>query len=220
MKTKNIKTIIAFAQSRGMMAMPVIEVLRAFSNMKHYRRPITRVHVVKYPKMAWSWCVMDTFLRNLKQRKEGIAELLKSFGINASVAIGGSLSLKYQLPQFYNREFHDVDMIVHPNTPGDGTKLRKALKALIHAGVCKSCSAYYDTSNSFMMGEINFKGKKYPVNIIIGKTNDLPFELPDTLFNSVYEVFEAKKEYLKAYKNKDRCVRAKDLIDLYIANIK
>lgn len=220
MKTRNIKSIIAFAQSRGMMAMPVVEVIEAFNNMKHYRRPTTKMHVVKYPKMAWSWCVMYTFLRNLKQRKEGIAELLESLGINASIAIGGSLSLKYQLPQFYNREFHDVDMIIHPNTPEDRNKLRKALKALIHAGVCKSCSAYYDTSSSFMMGEIGFRGKKYPVNLIIGKTNDLPFELPDTLFNSVSEVFEAKKEYIKVYKDKERCVRAKDLIDLYIANIK
>jgi hypothetical protein len=219
MKTKNIKTIIAFAQSRGMMAMSVVEVIKALNNMKPYRRPITRVHVIKYPKMAWSWCTMETFLRNLKQRKEGIAELLKSFGINASIEIGGSLSLKYQLPQFYDREFHDVDMVIHPRTLEDMDKLRAAIRTLIHVGVCKSCSAYYNTSNSFMMGEIGFRGNRYPVNILIGKINDLPFEFPNSIFNSPYEVFEAKKAYIKASMAKEKCKRAKDIIDLYKARI-
>ena len=80
MKTRNIKSIIAFAQSRGMMAMPVVKVIRALNSMKSYKCPKTTTQEVAYPKMEMSWVEMRDFLKMVIQRKNALRLLFESFG--------------------------------------------------------------------------------------------------------------------------------------------
>lgn len=216
MKTRNIKTIIAFAQSRGMMAMSVTEVIKAFGNMKYYHRPRVRVQEYKCSKCQLSWEQMNDLLNIILERKKGISKLLDKFEINASIVIGGSLSLKYTMKNFIGRDFHDVDLIINPSSEEDKTKLRKVLQLLIAAGTCKCNARYYTVEScSFELGnEIEVLGKSLPVNIIIG---EIGAYLPHKVFNSPHKVFKAKEEYIKRSRAIGTLPRPKDLLDIYNA---
>jgi hypothetical protein len=213
MKTRNIKTIIAFAQSRGMMAMPVVEVINKLQSMKCYHRPRVKVEILHTPKLQLSWMTMEILLGKVKERMDAVSKLFESWNIHMSIVIGGSMALKYQMPQFMDRDLHDLDFIVTPYTEDDFKNLHKALQTMVAAGICQCSTHYYNNCHSFVLGSFWFKGKELPVNIILN-TEDMPFA-PVGTFNPPYAIFDAKRKYVKAAKAIGKRPRTKDLIDLY-----
>lgn len=208
-----------FAKKRGYQNLPVEEVLHLFKasliERKGYKRPKIKAERIKYPKLPLTWVQMDWMLKSILTRKDAIAEMLKKFGISADICIGGSLSLKYQVPEMRDRNFHDVDLIISPASEDDRAKLKDFLHLMVKAGLATNCSHYYTLeSASYHMGTLHLCGKQCPVNILIDKNICLPFRCTD-IFNAPSEVIQAKLEYNKG----SRAKRSKDLIDLYLMNV-
>lgn len=212
MTRKDLESLIAFAKATNNMHSSVEEVLGVINNLKPYRSPRTKVIRVYYPRKRLSFIQMETLKKELQNKRNGILSLFKAFGIKASVQVGGSLSLKFQ-SSLWDRDFHDVDMIVTPVSITDRNKLRVAMNALVNAGLAKANSRYYVSEcSNYTMGTFLW-GKDLPVNILISDVF-YPF-INERLFNHCCEVVAAKRQYIKDARKKGVVPRWKDLIDLY-----
>lgn len=219
MNKNYLKGLCIFAKKRGYQNLSVMEVLEAYqahlSELKIYRAPRVKITPVEYRKRPLSWSQMNDILQKIICRKDAITEMLKAFNIDTDICIGGSLSLKYQVPEMRDRDFHDVDLIISPASEDDRAKLKDFLHLMVKAGLATNCSHYYTRESvSYHMGTLHLCGKKCPVNILIGKDIYLPFRCTD-IFNAPSEVIQAKLEYNKG----SRAKRPKDLIDLYLMNV-
>ena len=212
MERKDLNLLIEFAEATNNRHSSVEEVLRVINSLKAYRSPRTKVVRVNYPRKRYSFIEMEILKSGLQKKRDAIVDLFKRFDIDASVQVGGSLSLKFQTT-LWDRDFHDIDMIVTPVTTTDRNKLRVAMHALVEAGLAKANSRYYVTEcDNYVMGNFHWV-KDIPVNVIISK-EICPFASM-SLFNPVYEVVAAKCQYIKDAHKKGVTPRWKDIIDLY-----
>lgn len=212
MERKDLNLLIEFAEATNNRHSSIEEVLRVINSLKPYRSPRAKTVRVYYPRKKLSFIQMETLKEELQNKRNGIVALFKAFEIEASVQVGGSLSLKFQT-NLWDRDFHDIDMIVTPASMTDRNKLRVAMNALVDAGLAKANSRYYVSEcNNYTMGTFLW-GKDLPVNILISDVF-YPFR-NERLFNHCCEVVAAKRQYIKDARKKGVAPRWKDLIDLY-----
>lgn len=218
MNRKELKALLQYAKRMGYMKFPFMDVKASYEkDFKLYKRPKTSVLTVETPKRnRMSFIQMEDLRNILRRKKEGIAEMLTGFDIQATIVIGGSLSLKFQMREFYDREFHDVDFIITPATKYDRETLFCVFSTLNKAGLGYFCDSYNTKKSSFILGQLRFAGIEHPVNLIVKEECEvLPFEhIRD--FNNPWEVFAAKRKYIQEDRAKERLSRRyKDIIDLY-----
>lgn len=210
-----LKALCEYAERKGFQRLSAETVIGLFKNRKSYMAPAIKLKQVKYPKMPMSWVAMDDMLKMLISRKEAIEKILKGLGVDIEeIVIGGSLSLKYQLPEFRDRAFGDVDFIISVSNENEIKKLRSVYSTLYQAGVGYFCNTYHEKNPSFMLGEFYWAGEKHPINLVLADMPIRPFRSTH-VFNSPYEVFEAKRKYIKDSKKRSVCIRWKDYIDIY-----
>lgn len=210
-----LKALCEYAERKGFQKLPVEMVINYFRSRKRYTAPIARVTNVGYPKRPMSWIEMDSLLKQIISRKNAIQQILESLGVSINeIVIGGSLSLKYQLPQFSDRSFHDIDLIITVRDEGQLPKLKDAFNTLIKAGLGFYCQKYYNENSSFMLGNLWAGCQNHPINLVISDRPPMPFR-KSSVFNDPSEVIAAKKEYIKQSKKGNHRPRYKDFIDIY-----
>lgn len=215
MTPKDLKNLFAFAKVKGLTSMS--EIVEEFMKTKRYRRPRVEIYLEMYRKREMSYALMQKLVDRIIQRKDRLHKLFGEHGIECNIVIGGSISLRYQCKEFYNRDFHDIDLIVYPSSEEAKKKLQSFLIGLMSVGLCNSTSeVYIESSTSFMLGQLKFYGESFPVNIIIGEIRHLlPFAIKEN-FNLACEVIQAKLDYIRNC----RFARPKDYIDcdIYMNN--
>lgn len=138
--------------------------------------------------------------------RDTLMEIFRPIAKDFSVTIGGSYALKYWCEAFANREISDYDFIVRV-CPSEANSILNYLNKLCTLGIVGHPNAYYNYP-SFYMGCC--LGKR--INVIVVSTNDP--SIPIGLYESVNNIIDIKKAWVRREEQSHRQPRAKDLKDI------
>ena len=138
--------------------------------------------------------------------RDNLMEIFRPIAKDFSVTIGGSYALKYWCEAFANREVSDYDFIVRV-CPSEANSILSYLNKLCMLEIVGHPNAYYNYP-SFYMGCC--LGKR--INVIVVSTNDP--SVPIGLYESVNNIIEIKKAWVRREQAAGRIPREKDLRDI------
>lgn len=144
----------------------------------------------------------------LLRTRETLLDILKPVVKDISVQIGGSYALKFWCEAFADREISDYDFIVKTSIV-DAHRVIDFLDKLCKLGCISKPCTYYDYP-SYYMGYVY--GKR--VNVIVVGTES-PFT-SSSHYESMKDVIDVKKAWVRREEQSHRQPRAKDLKDIEI----
>ena len=144
--------------------------------------------------------------KHLLEVRKTLVGILKPLVEDFSVQIGGSYALKYWSEAFADREISDYDFIVKVS-PTEVNKVNKHFGWLCKLGIAKRPTNYYDYPSYYMGYAL---GKK--INVIVVPSNLLAYDI----YESVQDIINVKKSWVRRAQQSGKLPRAKDLKDIEI----